>query len=109
MAVDFEAGSLPPFGSARDGPSRVKGPLIGRPRPLFEFDTDDLSLVNEFSRCYDVAPDGRSFYAIQWRTPSPQPVVTHVNLIQNWFEELKAKVPGGVAKQAHTRVGATCW
>jgi len=23
----------------------------------------------------------------------PQPPVTHVNLIQNWFEELKVKVP----------------
>jgi hypothetical protein len=24
--------------------------------------------------------------------------VTHINLIQNWFEELKAKVPAGGAK-----------
>jgi hypothetical protein len=27
------------------------------------------------------------------QTVSPQPVVTHINLIQHWFEELKAKVP----------------
>jgi hypothetical protein len=28
-------------------------------------------------------------------------VVTHISLIQNWFEELKAKVPaGGQAKEA---------
>ena len=32
-------------------------------------------------------------------TPPPPPVVTHINLIQNWFEEVKAKVPGGVAKE----------
>jgi hypothetical protein len=25
------------------------------------------------------------------------PVVTHVNLTQNWFEELQAKVPAGGA------------
>jgi len=28
---------------------------------------------------------------------SPLPPVTHINLIQNWFEELKAKVPAGGA------------
>jgi hypothetical protein len=31
-------------------------------------------------------------------TPSPPSAVTHINLIQNWFEELKAKVPAGGAK-----------
>jgi len=25
----------------------------------------------------------------------PLPPVTHINLIMNWFEELKAKVPSG--------------
>jgi len=50
-------------------------------------------------RCYDVAPDGQRFYARQARNPPPPPVVTHINLIQNWFEELKAKVPAsGQAK-----------
>jgi hypothetical protein len=43
--------------------------------------------------CDDVAPDGQRFYGKQLRTPPPPPVVTHINLIENWFEELKAKVP----------------
>ena len=41
----------------------------------------------------DVAPDGQRFYAVQARTPVTYPAVTHINLVQNWFEELKAKVP----------------
>jgi hypothetical protein len=32
--------------------------------------------------------DGQRFYATQDRTPSPPRVVTHINIIQNWFEEL---------------------
>jgi hypothetical protein len=43
-------------------------------------------------RCYDVSPDGQQFYAVQTRTPPPKPVVTYINLIENWLEELKAKV-----------------
>jgi hypothetical protein len=44
-------------------------------------------------RCYDTAPDGQRFFTVQRRPAPPQPPVTHVNLIQNWFEELKARVP----------------
>jgi hypothetical protein len=44
-------------------------------------------------RCYDVARDGQRFSVVRRPTPTPPPVVTHVNLILNWFEELKAKVP----------------
>jgi len=84
MAVDFEAGSPP---------------RLGRPKRLFEFDQLNIPLACSAVRCYDVAPDGQRFYAVQYRTPPPPPVVTHINLIQNWFEELKAKVPtGGQAK-----------
>ena len=78
MAVQFAPGSPP---------------RIGRPRPLFAFDNRDLYLACGPVRCYDVAPDGQRFYAVQYRTPPPPPVVTHINLIENWFEELKAKVP----------------
>jgi serine/threonine-protein kinase len=78
MVVDFAPG-LPP--------------RIGHPHPLFEFDDRDVKFDCSPVRCYDVAPDGQRFYAVQWQTPPPPPVVTHINLIQNWFEELKAKVP----------------
>jgi serine/threonine-protein kinase len=72
---------------------------IGRSRRLFEFDESDLPIGCGPIRCWDVAPDGQRFYVIQRQTPPPPPVVTHINLIQNWFEELKAKVPAGGANQ----------
>jgi hypothetical protein len=84
MLVEFEDGAPP---------------RIGRPRPLFEFDPYNLMLACTPVRCYDIAPDGQRFYTTQARTPAPPPVVTHINLIQNWFEELKSKVPAsGQAK-----------
>jgi hypothetical protein len=93
MAVDFAPGSPPRFGAAPGGLSAVEGPRIGRPRTLFEFDGYNLIFDCFPTRCFDVASDGQRFYAVQARTPSPPPVVTHINLIQNWFEELKVKVP----------------
>jgi Tol biopolymer transport system component len=74
MVVDFQAGS----------PSA--------PRPLFSVDPE-LWLPCVPMRCYDVAPDGERFYGVQGKESPPPPVVTHINLVQNWFEELKAKVP----------------
>ena len=47
---------------------------------------------------FDVAPDGQRFYAVQHQAAPPPAPVTHVNLILNWFEELRAKVPSGGAK-----------
>jgi Tol biopolymer transport system component len=67
-------------------------PTIGRPRELFRFDNGDLPMACTPFRCYDVAPDGQRFYAVQSVASPPVPPVTHINLIQNWFEELKAKV-----------------
>jgi hypothetical protein len=40
-----------------------------------------------------VARDGAQFYAVQVMTSPVQPPVTHVNLVQHWFDELNAKVP----------------
>jgi serine/threonine-protein kinase len=68
-------------------------PRLGRPQLLFEFDARELMMSCVPVRCYDVAPDGSGFYAVQYRTTPPPPPVTHINLIQNWVEELKAKVP----------------
>jgi dipeptidyl aminopeptidase/acylaminoacyl peptidase len=80
MSVAFEAGA----------PQR-----LGSPRALFAFDDSALKFVCEPARCYDVSPDGQRFYLAQPLAPPPPPVVTHINLIQNWVEELKAKVPSG--------------
>jgi hypothetical protein len=38
-------------------------------------------------------PDGQPFHTSRTPKPPPAPVVTHINLVLNWFEELKAKVP----------------
>jgi Tol biopolymer transport system component len=78
MVVEFEAG-LPP--------------RIGTPRPLFQYDPSELQMHCMPTRCYDVSPDGQRFYVVQATQPPPPPVVTHINLVLNWFEELKAKVP----------------
>jgi serine/threonine protein kinase/Tol biopolymer transport system component len=80
MAADFAPGSPP---------------RIGRPHPLFEFDSRVLALGCAGVRCFGVAPGGQRFYGVQLRTPLRSPEVTHINLILNWFEELKAKVPPG--------------
>ena len=80
MAVEFAPGSPP---------------RIGRPRALFAFDPRDLRLACTPVRCYDVAADGERFYATQAQAPPPAPMVTHISLILNWLEELKAKVPAG--------------
>jgi serine/threonine-protein kinase len=80
MAVDFAPGSPP---------------RIGRPRELFAFDPRELRLACAPVRCYDVSADGQRFYAAQARTPPLPRPVTHISLIMNWLDELKAKVPPG--------------
>lgn len=65
----------------------------GNPTPLFFFRSLNLPLAScSPTNCYSVAPNGREFLGQRMlpRTPTP---VTHVNIVQNWFEELKAKVP----------------
>jgi hypothetical protein len=42
---------------------------------------------------YDVSPDGQRFLMIK---PSEQATsLTQIVVVQNWFEELKQKVPAG--------------
>ena len=69
-------------------------PRIGVARRLFDFDNAVLSLQCSPMRCYEVSDDGMSFYANRSvHPPRPRPIVTDIALVQNWFEELKAKVP----------------
>ena len=69
-------------------------PRIGPPRVLFESDGRTLSLDFSPVCCYDVSCDEQCLYMTRSRMPpSAAPAVTHINLVQNWFEELKAKVP----------------
>jgi eukaryotic-like serine/threonine-protein kinase len=78
MAADFEPGTPP---------------RVGTPRMLFEFPLRALDLACVPLRCYDVSADGQRFYTVQQTVLPPQRVVTHVQLVQNWFEELKRLVP----------------
>jgi Tol biopolymer transport system component len=57
-----------------------------KPKPLFVGSYVD---VTSYGRSYDVAPDGR-FIMIKSVEESPP---THVNIIFNWVEELKRRVP----------------
>ena len=66
---------------------------VGRPKELFMFDRRDLVMACIPIRCCDVAPDGLRFYATQRVTPPKPPKVTPINLMLNWFAELKAKLP----------------
>jgi serine/threonine-protein kinase len=81
MSSAFRAGSAP-----------------GRPQRLFEYDTRAFRIASRWLRAYDVAPNGERFYALQVVPVEPLPPVTHISLILNWFEELKAKVAAGGAK-----------
>jgi serine/threonine-protein kinase len=92
----FFVGGLPPPGKRRMMTvdfTPGSPPRLGRPQSLFEFDSLSVRVLCMPVRCYDVARDGRSFYAVQAGMAPQLPVVTHINLVQNWFEELKAKVP----------------
>ena len=80
MAVEFVPGTAP---------------RLGRPRALFAFDDLDLHFAAFPVRGYDVSRDGQRFYTVRTRNPpipSP-PAVTHVDVVLNWLEDLKARVP----------------
>ncbi len=69
-------------------PLRVSGA-----RPIFEFEVDDLRFHCVPVRCFDVAADGERFYVSQAVRGPVIPAVTHVNLVLNWVDELRSKVP----------------
>jgi Tol biopolymer transport system component len=71
---------------------------LGKPRSLFAFLGPPLRLRCVSSRCYAVAPDGQHFYGVQAAPAPPTTPVTHIDLILNWTEELKARVPAGPAR-----------
>ena len=77
MVAEFEPGSPP---------------QVATPRTLFEFGPD-LLFAGGGVRAHGVSADGERFYVVQSPPYPALPRVTHINLIQNWFEELKAKVP----------------
>jgi hypothetical protein len=71
----------------------IEGGRPGTPRLLFEFGRGDPRVGCLPSRCYDVAPDGQRFFFERQLPKEPAAPVTHVRLVLNWVEELKARVP----------------
>ena len=61
----------------------VGGATDGAPKLLFACRKSE-----DYRREFDVAPDGERFLFMEPATPR-----TEINVITNWFEELKAKVP----------------
>ena len=63
-----------------------------RSRPselLFE----EEGIYTNLQRSYDIAPDGRFLVVKQANLAGDDPSTGQIILIQNWFEELKARVP----------------
>ncbi len=61
---------------------------IGDPQVLFR----GFYEVTDLTRGYDVTADGQRFVMFQEQELPMQPV-THINVVLNWFEELKRRVP----------------
>jgi serine/threonine protein kinase/Tol biopolymer transport system component len=71
--------------------STQPGFVAGKPRQLFE----GKYLPDPYARAnYDVSPDGQRFLMLK---PSEQTgnAPTQINVVLNWFEELKRRVPPG--------------
>ncbi len=62
----------------------------GTPRLLFE---EILQRGTVFRAIYDVAPDGQRFVMIQEGAPDSS--LSQINVVLNWFEERKQRVPTG--------------
>lgn len=68
---------------------------LSRPRLLFS--RGDIAMGCYPTRCYDVMPDGQRFIGLR-RTPVPVAAATHIHLVQNWVQDLAAKVPSGLTQ-----------
>jgi Tol biopolymer transport system component len=64
---------------------------LGNPRVLFE---GPYVLATVPISNYDVSPDGRRFLMVK-PTEQVQAAPTQINVVLNWFEELKRRVPTG--------------
>jgi hypothetical protein len=64
----------------------------GKPRMLFEgsYGRSEFPLVG---MAYDASPDGQRFLMI--KQTEGETATTQIVVVQNWFEELKRRVPAG--------------
>ncbi|MBI4463460.1 MAG: PD40 domain-containing protein, partial [Acidobacteria bacterium] len=66
-------------------------PAFRATKPELLFERHYHSLPPAVTRNYDIAPDGRRFLMV--KASDQAAIVTHLNVVLNWFEELKRKVP----------------
>jgi eukaryotic-like serine/threonine-protein kinase len=66
---------------------------LGKPRMLFDgqYFRSDWPLIG---KAYDVSPDGQRFLMV--KSADQASSATQINVVLNWFEELKQKVPTGM-------------
>jgi Tol biopolymer transport system component len=71
--------------------SSKPGFAVGKPRMLFEgkYEGAPVPVAN-----YDVSPDGQRFLMLK-PSEQEQAAPTQINVVLNWFEELKRRVPSG--------------
>jgi hypothetical protein len=61
----------------------------GKPRMLFEGQFAPSATPSD--RNYDMSPDGQRFLMV--KTLEQEQPIAQINIVLNWFEELKRKVP----------------
>jgi Tol biopolymer transport system component len=71
--------------------SFVSDPELYVGKPILLFQGKYSSGGGPWGRGYDITPDGKKFLMIEPEGGKSE--VTQINIILNWFEELKQKVP----------------
>ncbi len=67
----------------------------GKPRQLFEGPYASNAARGSWTNDYSIAPDGQRFLMLKPKEQQQQTALTQINVVLNWFEELKPKVPTG--------------
>ena len=67
----------------------------GKPRLLFEGPYANNLAGGALSPDYSTAPDGQRFLMLKNKEQQQSEALTQINVVQNWFEELKRRVPVG--------------
>jgi hypothetical protein len=68
--------------------------IPGKPRLLFEGAFASNAVVGGWSADYSTSSDGQRFLMLKPKEQQ-QTALTQINVVQNWFEELKRRVPAG--------------
>ena len=80
----------------------IRGPIetdpafkAGKPETLFH--GDNVQLWTSDAHTWDISPDGKRFLMMKWSEMAEEKSTGHaapkINVVLNWFEELKERVP----------------